>query len=360
MISKIIYHKKNLRQKTDDNRFFDKLSIYRRTINNREMLFFIQSVCEFLKMNNDLHFCLSSSLHCLSSKNKKIFTNILFKMSQGKTLSALFLEANIFRHWSIKLIQFGEKTNNIANALLILKEFLTWEIENKKKLIHALAYPLITFFVAIGVIFTFADFIMPSILDTIGAINGECNYIFFSFFVFFLKSSIFAILIFLIFLGFLRFFNVKLFEKILIRIPVLKDFIKYRTIYINSRYIFSSLSQGIPINESFDIISTSKKTLMNEILLQLKADVSKGIKLHHSLQKYRCVPDVFIKIVKTGEDSGNLTNAFLLAQNLFFEKYQMLTEYISNYLPIGIIFFVAAMIISFVFTVFMPLYNVRF
>jgi len=70
------------------------------------------------------------------------------------------------------------------------------------------------------------------------------------------------------------------------------------------------------------------------------------------------VPDLFVNTLKTGEQTSNITDSFLLLNQIYQQKYNDLVEKVSTMLPVLIIFFVSILMIFFVFLVFMPIYSI--
>jgi type II secretory pathway component PulF len=98
--------------------------------------------------------------------------------------------------------------------------------------------------------------------------------------------------------------------------------------------------------------------MAKEVLLTIKKDIIKGIKINQSILQFNFIPDTVSKIIKTGEDSGGLENSFSLVQQIFYSKYQAIMQNLIHVLPIIIIMMTSIMMICFIFLLFMPLYSV--
>ena len=324
-----------------------------------DVLFFIQSVCEFLKVNSDLGFCLESSVHCLKKEFQPVIRNIILRLNQGEVFSKA-LEANkIFPSYAIKIIRTGEKSKNFKETFEMLREFMQWNIEEKKKLKTALAYPAFTFFVFVGIIFLFSNYIVPSIFGLLSSMNNAdvSNYKIFFAFMFVLKGLIILLSLSAISLLIIYFMKKDYFEKILLKTPVLGDFLIYKSIYVTSYYLSSSMSNGVSILESLDIAVESSSGITKSTLLCIKDDLIKGIKINQAIRKFSFVPKMVGDIIKTGEEAGSLTNSLELVKQMFYSKYRMLMAKFINILPMALMMMTSVMMISFVRLVFMPLYS---
>lgn len=334
-------------------------SIFKNKMKDSEVLFFIQSICEFLKVNNDLGFCIESSIHCVKKEFHLSIRNIILRLNKGEVFSKA-LEANkIFPFYAIKIIKAGEKNKNFKDTFLMLKEFMQWNIEQKKKLKTALTYPAFTFFVFIGIIFLFSNYIVPSMFGLLNSFNNQdvSNYKIFFAFMFVLKSIIVLTLLGLVSMLIIYYTKKDLFEKILLKTPVFGDFLKYKSIYVTSYYLASSMNNGVSIIESFDIAIESSSGITKKVLIKMKDDLIKGVKINQSVKRFDFIPKVVSDIIKTGEDSGGLANSLELVKQMFYSKYQVLMDKMINLLPIVLIVLTSLMMISFVLLIFMPLYS---
>lgn len=117
------------------------------------------------------------------------------------------------------------------------------------------------------------------------------------------------------------------------------------------------MNNGITILESFNIAIDSSDGITKDVLCKLRDDIIKGIKVNESIKNFEFVPKIISNLIKTGEESGNLANAFFLIKQIFFSKYQLMMDKFINVFPTIIVSFTACLMIGFVFLIFIPLYN---
>jgi len=330
-----------------------------------DFLLFVQSISEFLKVNNDLAFCIESSVHCVKNDMKIYVRKMITRLNQGESFSSAMeninFECEIFPKYAIRIIKVGEKNKSFVETFEMLKDFICWNIEQKKKLKTALSYPIFTFFVFVTVLFLFANYVVPSILGLLTMMNPEnaSNYKIFFSVLLALKIFVFLIAGFGIFVFGSYFYDRNLFEKIVFSIPIFGEFLKCKVFYINSYYLYSSLNNGITILESLNIAIECSEGITKDVLVKVKDDAIKGVKVNESIGSFGFIPKIIQDLIKTGENSGNLANAFFLIKQIFFSKYQLMMDKFINVFPTIVVSFTACMMIGFVFLVFVPLYNFR-
>lgn len=326
---------------------------------NSEILFFVQSVCEFLKVNNDLVFCLEASMHCIKGKKRANMKNIIERLKQGFAFSSAIEEYGIFPSYITKIIKASERNKSFQESFNMIKEFLEWHIEQKKKLQVAMIYPLFTFIVFVGITFLFSNYIIPSILELMNSMNPNNlgNYKIFFGIISFLKGVIFIATIALLSIFSTYYFKRDLFERMIISFPIIGKFVKYKSIYMSAYNISNSLQNGCAILESFNIAKDSSSILTKNILSKIQDDVKKGIKISESMKNFKIIPEIAVDIINTGENAGNLANSMKLMHHIFQSRYQEIMNKLINILPIALIVFTALLMIGFVVLIFMPIYN---
>ncbi len=361
MKSKIIYSneyiKKEKTQKLEKVSFFK--TFFKKKLSDSDFLIFIQSVCEFLKVSNDLGFCIESSIHCVKKEFKNIVKNIIVKINQGESFSSAIKSAGIFPEYAIRIIKVGEKNRDFCETFSMLKDLISWNIEQKKKLKTALSYPIFTFCIFICILFLFSNYIVPSIEGLVTSVNASSvqSFTIFNYFLILVKGIIATSFVFLITMLVSYVYDYRFFEKILYSIPVFGEFFKYKEFYVNSYYIYTSLKNGLDVIESFDVAIDSSVGITKDFLLKLRDETIKGVKMNESLKNFNFIPTIVKNLVKTGEDSGNLQNAFFLIKQIFYSKYQLLMDKFISILPMVFIALTAVMMIGFVMMIFVPLYN---
>src|SRR3954468_7363979 len=84
--------------------------------------------------------------------------------------------------------------------------------------------------------------------------------------------------------------------------------VKPQDIAVFSRQLATMLGAGIPLVQAFEIVgSGNDKPAMQELILDIKADVEGGTSLHEALAKHPLhFDDLFVNLVEAGEQAGAL------------------------------------------------------
>lgn len=327
-------------------------------ISERELLMYFKSVGEFFKVYENLVTCLEFALHNIHRK-KDIFISVIKKVKKGVLFSTALKESGLVPNTIFNIIKSGEKNDDLVSSFNLIVEFLESKNIQKRKLTNALFYPVFTFGVFFLMTFLFSHYIIPALMELVIELNPcFCNRFFIVQNILLATEILLSLsLLFCTFLYCIYHYNIILFEIICMKIYGLKQIFLYRNLYLSSYYISISLKNNLSINESLDIAIESSGYLFGRLLKHVKHNLIKGQELSVCFSNINLIPRLMIDIIKTGENSNNLTNSFETSKNIFKEKIDMLIDNISIFLPIILISVISLLLISFCFFLLFPLYN---
>jgi type II secretory pathway component PulF len=335
------------------------VSLFKNKLKESDLFLFVESISECLKINKDLVFCIESSMHFVKPKLQDIFRKIIKDIKKGQKFSTTLEQADVFPEYFISFVKVGEKNNNFEETFHFLKNFMNWKLNNNKKFVTALIYPVFTFAVFSIVLFLFADYVIPSLISALNEHNSINLNSFYNF-VFAIKFIIFNIVLSIVAMFFIYHVNKDLFARIKYSIPFFGNFFMYKEIFFISYYLNSTLNSNLSIIQSFNICIDSSSIFVKKRLTKIRNDLIKGKKLSQSLQSLKFLDETIINFIKTGEKSSSLENSFLMINRTFEIKYRNFMERMIVTLPMALISCLSALIIAFLIFVFLPIYNMGF
>ncbi len=120
-----------------------------------------------------------------------------------------------------------------------------------------------------------------------------------------------------------------------------------------ARNLGSMIDAGLPITRGLSIMERQAKGKLKEVLVSLNESLSKGVTLSESMSKYpRVFSDLFVSMVKAGEESGNLGTA-LKNVALQMEKTYLLGKKIKGAMMYPAVIFSLMIVIGVLMMVFM-------
>jgi len=98
-----------------------------------------------------------------------------------------------------------------------------------------------------------------------------------------------------------------LFDRLLLRAPVVGEIVKMATIARYARTTSTMFAAGVPLIESLDSVAgATGNRVYYDGVLAIKADVSTGMQLQAAMEKTGLFPNMVIQMVAIGEESGEL------------------------------------------------------
>ena len=302
---------------------------------------------------------------------KKEHTSILrymiFKISNGKTLSEVMNEINIvFDGLSSACVFVAEKTATFEDAFrhIILSKELKVKIIRKLK--NAIAYPLILFLTITSVIIFWIFFIIPGFKDSFTTGGLEISSVtrgLISFREFCINNIIVielfccAFILYLILLTFSNKFR-KHKDYILSKLPFVK--VIRRDIIVSNFFSFITvmLKEKLDLIESLNMsaLSCDSFEMRKEILRMIKI-ISRGKTLTEAMKSGNFFKKEEILIIEAAESSSGLSEAFQTASSNMNDNINYkIDKYMSLIQPIVTII-MGGLLIIVVYSVFSPMYD---
>jgi type IV pilus assembly protein PilC len=268
-----------------------------------------------------------SILDCLAdmrdTADNEAFRDVISEMyrdvSEGSTLSeSMANHPKVFGNLHVSLIAAGEENGNIRGSCLRLIEYLKWQDQMQSKVRKATRYPLILLIAVLFTITIMMAFVVPQIVDFIKNIEMELPWptvslmVVSDFFVEFWYYVIGGPIVFGIAVYALTYFSEGFayrVDAVLLKLPIMGELLRKINI---SRFAntFSSLYLGgIDVLKALNV---SSNTVDNKVLAQSLSKVSDYVKegepLSQALNISGEFPSMVVRMVRVGEESGNLSN----------------------------------------------------
>jgi type IV pilus assembly protein PilC len=124
-----------------------------------------------------------------------------------------------------------------------------------------------------------------------------------------------------------------------------------------ARLLAILLRRGVPMDEALKLSADGVQDAnIREICLRLAAGVADGIPLSKLMEATHRVPDSVVPLVRWGERSGRLEEAFSLIGELYESRAQLRADLLAGALPPVVFIFLAMMIPLFVVGLYAPMY----
>ncbi|ADN08911.1 type II secretion system F family protein [Sulfurimonas autotrophica] len=299
---------------------------------------------------------------------KFVFSKIAEDINAGHSISSAMQN---FRYelgnLTIAMVELGEKTGNLDEALYSLANMLEEIRANVVKFKKAMAYPR-NVMIAMAIAFTvLISYVVPqfkSIFEELHAqlplptlILLKLEYIFNNFGPYVL--AIIAIVFFVFKYLINNYENLRYgWHKFLLKVYLIKNIIKFATL---SRFtlVFSELIRaGIPIAEALDTATSMVDNLpLKRKLQSVISTVEKGGTLNKGLEETGLFENMIIQMIRAGEDSGTLDTMIKKVAEYYKMRFDAIIDGLSEAIEPIMLLMIASMVLLLALGIFLPMWD---
>lgn len=249
---------------------------------------------------------------------RDMMSDIYRDVSEGSSLSEAFANhPKVFTNLYISLVKAGEDTGDLSHSYKQLVKYLKWVDDMQTKIRKATRYPMILMFVVIMTIVVMMGYVVPQIVGFIQNLDQELPFYTTALMAtstFFQQYwwAVFATPVIL-------FMAYKFFRKgsenfayrmdaLFLQLPLAGPLIRKISIARYAQTFSALFSSGIDV---LGCLRSSQNTVSNIALLEalnaVQAQVETGAPLSAAFNASGEFPSMVIRMVKIGEETGNLT-----------------------------------------------------
>jgi general secretion pathway protein F len=303
-----------------------------------------------------------------NKKLKKILDTLNLDIQSGFNVSSSLkkFEQDVGQ-LSVAMIELGEQTGMLAEAIRDLAQILGEILENRKKLKSATRYPVFILF-AMGIAFTVVIlFVIPPFKNIFAGLGSDLPMptkflLWLEHFLRVFGPYIVAIsIIFAVTINYLykKYEKVRLkIDKIMLKVYIVGAVIKYALL---GRFLYSfdkMVEAGIPIMDALDTaLGVVDNLYIKTNLEKIKNAIAEGRGLSAGFKDAELFDKLIIQMIKSGEDSGALNRMLNKASNYYRSKYLDIVENISTLIEPILIAAIAGFVIMLAFGIFLPMWG---
>ena len=299
---------------------------------------------------------------------RKILTQAKINLQNGQPLSATFTSfKKFFPVIFIGMLKAGESAGRLDSIFEELGKHLTREYNLAKKIKSALAYPLILLIASIAVVSLLLFFVLPRLTKTFKQSGVELPLIT-KIIVAVSNALTYSPVLDLTIIGALVWFFIyfrktdvgrKIFLKILLSIPIVRDLVKKVALVRFTRTLGSLISSGTSIVESLNLSAESvgndyyKKAIL-ESVKQVKTGVSFSKTLGSSPELF---PHFLNSLVVVGERTGTLEKILKNFAEFYDEEIDNNLKDLTTFLEPVLLLLMGIVVGSIALSVLLPIYK---
>lgn len=312
------------------------------------------------------------SLDLLAEGKKKPVKKMIYRIKEdvelGRPLSRSLANEK-FNSSSLlaAMVEAGSLSGSLDRGLAMMADYYKMKDKARKKIKGELIYPLIVALVSIAVVIFTMIYIMPtyaSIFQTREVDLPKLTLAFLSLSKFLRDYGLILLLGIILILVLLTVSYKKIggfkhkIDKVQRKIPLVKN-ISLTSLYLYSSYAMAILAGAkTPILEIISVLEFSTNNLYyKEKFIEIEDSLEKGDELYKAFDKTGIFSDVFVTMVKTGENTGRLSELMEASGIFYSEKLKDLLETTAKLIGPMIILFMSIVVGFIVFSITIPMFD---
>jgi type IV pilus assembly protein PilC len=298
-----------------------------------------------------------------------VIDDLSARISAGSSLAASLEEHDdTFPPVVAAMVRAGEGSGTLPDALALVSSQLKKSYDLRRKVLGALIYPAVVMAAIIVIGILMMIFLIPTLVATFEDLKVELP----------LTTQIIVagsnfltgywpwLLLVILLLGvgvvaLYRLESVKIaWQKLLLKLPVIKKFIEELNAAILMRTISSLLAAGVGLTESLEITAgVLQNQIFRDILKSSSQSIQQGLPLSAAFKSYgEVLPVLTGEMTEVGEETGNLSGMLLKGAEFYEEDIDQLTKNLSTIIEPALMIVVGLVVGVFAVSMIGPLYSI--
>lgn len=293
--------------------------------------------------------------------------DVSVRVESGESLSeSLMKHPKAFNKLYVSMVGAGEKGGLLAEILGRLATYLENSDRLRKKVKTALMYPATVTVVAIGITIFLLVRVIPTFKDIYSSFNAKLPAP--TLFMIGLSEIVKHYLLYLlggmaaIVWGWLYFIKTPtgraFWDDKRIRLPIFGPIAHKICLARFTRTLASLVRSGVPILEVLQIVSqTVGNVTMEKAIKTAATDIERGEGISNALGKHTIFPSMIIRMMRAGEQTGNIDNMLERISNFLDEEIETTLSGLMSLIEPLMIVVLGVIIGSMVVCMFLPIFN---
>jgi type IV pilus assembly protein PilC len=293
--------------------------------------------------------------------------DIATRVESGESLSeAIGKHPKAFNKLYVSMVGAGEKGGLLAEILGRLATYLENSDRLRKKVKTALMYPTTVTIVAIGITIFLLVRVIPTFKDIYSSFNAKLPAP--TMFMIGLSEIVKKYLIFLLMaigaVVWAWFYFIKtptgraFWDDRRIKLPIFGPIAHKICLARFTRTLASLVRSGVPILEVLQIVSQTVGNVTMEKAIKVSAsDIERGEGISNSLGKHPVFPSMIIRMMRAGEQTGNIDNMLERISNFLDEEIENTLSGLMSLIEPMLIVVLGVVIGGMVICMFLPIFN---
>jgi len=300
-------------------------------------------------------------------KMRKVLADVTASMWEGFNLSqSLGKYPRVFSPMVVALIGAAEESGSLPEVANQLADFLEKRDRLMRKVRAALTYPifLCSFFLIVMAVATFV--IIPKfkeIYEGFGArlpwltrVTFAVNEVILNYFPWIAAGTVLLVVATILWAR--RPSGRAAIDRALLKLPIFGKLLQRASVSRFCRSLSILLAGGIPINRAMEMAQhTSGNTVVANAIADSREAILKGGKIAASLKRHEIFPQMAVRMISTGEETGSLSSLLEKVADFYESRVDAALTTINTLIEPVMIVIVGGFVLLFVLALYMPIFS---
>lgn len=298
---------------------------------------------------------------------RKTLKEIVVSLESGRDLSgALARHPKIFNHLFVSMVQVGESTGQLDNAMLKLSEYLEREKDTRDKIKQAMRYPMIVIGAIVAAIVVINIFVIPKFAGIFAKFGADLPWqtkVLMNMSSFMVNYWPYLLALFIgLVVWFRSFINSErgnyVWDRFKLRIPVVGT-ILYEALLARFATSFAlTLKSGVPLVQGLHVTSHAVDNMyVGDKIAQMRIGVERGDSLTRTAASSKMFTPLTIQMMQVGEETGAVDEMLENVAHFYDREVDYKLKNLSSAIEPILIVIVGAMVFMLALGVFLPLWE---
>ncbi len=305
--------------------------------------------------------------NCENKQLKEALEQICNEVTNGRGLSAsMQMYSKVFSPLFVSMVNVGENTGRLDQALLQLASYYEQEVETRKRIKTAMRYPTFVISFIVIALFVLNVKVIPqfaTMFDRFGVDLPLPTRILIGMSDFFVNYWLlmFAVMAAMMF-GFRAWVSTsagrETWDKCRLRMPIVGNIVNRAQLSRFSRTFSLMLSSGVPLNQS---LALSAEALDNKFLearlLEMKAAIEAGSSVSATAINANIFTPLVIQMISVGEETGRIDELLLEVSDFYDREVDYDLKTLTARIEPILLVIVAGMVLILALGIFLPMWS---
>lgn len=296
-----------------------------------------------------------------------VLQKVLEKMHKGETFSGSLAKfPKVFNQLACAIILAGETGGNLPQSLHRLAEYFDNRDKLARKVQGAMAYPAFVLFFIIAIVIFIMAFIIPRFTIIFDQMKGDLPGFtrgFMGFYNVVRDNAIYIIVgVVLIIFSCIIINKTKkghyLFSRFALAFPLLGKVLSQAFVTVFCKTMSTLIAAGVSVLEIFDILlAMTNNDVIRDAIIQTREQIIEGENISSSLSTSGFFPNMVVKMIQVGEESGSLSTVLDRTAAYYERKVDSMINTLMSLLEPIMIVTVGGIVLVVVLALYLPIFS---